>query len=74
MLCCTVSQTAAGLDVIDPEPPAPDHPIFALHNVIIPPHRGSATVNTRRAMSQMCVDNLLLGLAGKPLRAQANPF
>jgi len=41
------------LTVIDPEPPAPDHPIYKLHNVIIPPHRGTATVNTRRRMAQL---------------------
>ena len=41
------------LTVIDPEPPTPDHPIYKLHNVIIPPHRGTATVNTRRRMAQL---------------------
>ena len=41
------------LTVIDPEPPAPDHPIYKLHNVIIAPHRGTATVNTRRRMAQL---------------------
>ena len=60
------------LPVIDPEPPATDHPIYSLRNVVVTPHRGSATVKTRRAMSQLCIDNLLAGLAGKDLLAQAN--
>ena len=63
---------SAGLDVIDPEPPATDHPIYSLNNVMLAPHRGSATVKTRRGMAQLCVDNLLAGLDGKDLLAQAN--
>ena len=58
---------AAALDVTDPEPLPRDHPILALPNVIITPHLGSATVETRRRMAEVSVDNLMLGLAGKPL-------
>ena len=39
---------------------------------MLAPHRGSATVKTRRGMAQLCVDNLLAGLEGKDLLAQAN--
>ncbi len=59
---------AAGLDVTDPEPLPPDHPLVTLPNCIILPHIGSATVATRDAMAEICVDNLLAGLAGQPLR------
>ena len=58
---------AAALDVTDPEPLPRDHPILSLPNVIITPHLGSATVETRRRMAELSVDNLMLGLAGKPL-------
>jgi glyoxylate reductase len=57
----------AALDVTDPEPLPRDHPLLGLENVLITPHLGSATVQTRRAMHQMAVDNLLAGLAGRPL-------
>jgi len=57
----------AALDVTEPEPLPRDHPLLTLENVIITPHLGSATVETRRAMHQMAVDNLLAGLAGRPL-------
>lgn len=64
---------AAGLDVTDPEPPALDDPLLQLPNVVIAPHIASATVSSRNGMSEICADNLLLGLEGKPLRAWVNP-
>ncbi len=33
----------AGLDVTDPEPLPPQHPLTTMDNVIMTPHRGSAT-------------------------------
>ncbi len=64
---------AAGLDVTDPEPPRADSPLLALPNCIVVPHIASATVATRNAMAEIAADNLLLGLAGAPLRHCANP-
>lgn len=58
---------AAGLDVTDPEPLPRDHPLLQLDNVVIAPHLGSATRQTRRRMAEMSVANLLAGLAGEPL-------
>jgi glyoxylate reductase len=58
---------AAALDVTDPEPLPRDHPLLRLDNVIITPHLGSATEQTRRRMAEMSVENLLAGLAGEPL-------
>jgi glyoxylate reductase len=58
---------AAALDVTEPEPLPRDHPLLRLDNVIITPHLGSATEQTRRRMGEMSVANLLAGLAGRPL-------
>jgi glyoxylate reductase len=59
---------AAALDVTDPEPLPRDHPLLLLDNVVIAPHLGSATEQTRQTMAEMSVENLLRGLAGQPLR------
>lgn len=63
----------AALDVTDPEPLPPDHPLFELPNCLIMPHIGSATWNTRRAMAQRACENLLAGLEGRRLPYCVNP-
>jgi len=49
---------AAGLDVFADEPNVPDA-LVTMPNVVLTPHIGSATVETRRAMGNLVVDNLL---------------
>jgi lactate dehydrogenase-like 2-hydroxyacid dehydrogenase len=58
---------SAGLDVIDPEPIAADHPIVALPNCTVIPHLGSATERTRIAMADLAEANLIAGLNGEPM-------
>jgi glyoxylate reductase len=58
---------AAALDVTDPEPLPRDHPLLRMDNVVITPHLGSATEQTRRKMAEDSVANLLAGLRGEPL-------
>ena len=60
---------AAGADVTDPEPLPRDHPLLKLDNFVVTPHLGSCTVETRQAMAELSVENLLAGLAGRPLPA-----
>jgi len=63
----------AALDVTDPEPLPPEHPLYRLPNCFITPHIGSATVGARRRMAELACENLLAGLAGRPLPCCANP-
>ncbi len=57
----------AALDVTDPEPIPLDSPLLKLDNIIITPHIGSASYQTRTKMAQMAVNNLIAGLEGKRL-------
>lgn len=57
----------AALDVTDPEPLPADHKLLQLSNVLVTPHIGSATYETRNRMANLAVQNLLLGLEKKPL-------
>jgi len=54
----------AGLDVFADEPNAPET-LFALDNVVLQPHMGSATVETRKAMADRVVSNLEKYFAAK---------
>jgi glyoxylate reductase len=63
----------AGLDVTDPEPLPPDHPLLEAPNLVVTPHIGSASHRTREAMADMAVDNLLAALAGERMPHCANP-
>ncbi|MCR9198911.1 MAG: D-glycerate dehydrogenase [Planctomycetaceae bacterium] len=55
---------AAGLDVTEPEPLPRDHRLLSLENVVLTPHLGSATVQTRHRMMKRAVDNLSAGIKG----------
>ncbi|MEM8823877.1 MAG: 2-hydroxyacid dehydrogenase [Pseudomonadota bacterium] len=52
----------AGLDVFEDEPKIPDA-LKAMENVVLLPHVGSATVETREAMGDLTVRNLMQWLA-----------
>jgi lactate dehydrogenase-like 2-hydroxyacid dehydrogenase len=56
----------AALDVFENEPHVPAE-LLALPNVIVQPHHGSATSETRTAMGQLMIDNVSAHFAGKPL-------
>ncbi len=56
----------AALDVFADEPRVPEA-LFALDNVVLQPHVGSATHDTRAAMGQLVVDNLRAHFAGQKL-------
>jgi lactate dehydrogenase-like 2-hydroxyacid dehydrogenase len=56
----------AALDVFENEPvPAPE--LLKLPNLIVQPHHGTATVETRTAIGQLMIDNLSAHFAGRPL-------
>ncbi|CAH1956513.1 unnamed protein product [Acanthoscelides obtectus] len=63
----TNSIFAAGLDVMTPEPLPPDHEMLKLPNLVLTPHIGSATTNTRNEMSLLAAKNILKGLAGEEM-------
>ena len=56
----------AALDVFVEEPKVPEA-LFALDNVVLSPHQGSATAETRYAMGALLVDNLIAHFNGDPL-------
>jgi lactate dehydrogenase-like 2-hydroxyacid dehydrogenase len=56
----------AGLDVFANEPRVPEA-LFGMDNVVLEPHVGSGTLETRRAMSQLVLDNLDARFSGRPL-------
>jgi len=56
----------AGLDVFAGEPNVPEA-LLTCENVVLQPHQGSATEETRIAMNQLTLDNLAAFFAGKPL-------
>ncbi|NQZ98418.1 MAG: D-glycerate dehydrogenase [Myxococcales bacterium] len=64
---------ACALDVLEQEPPAADDPILALPNALLVPHIGSATEQTRYAMRELAVRNLLAVLSGEPPPTCLNP-
>ncbi|KYC38140.1 D-glycerate dehydrogenase [Scytonema hofmannii PCC 7110] len=63
----------AAIDVTEPEPIPIDHPLLTLDNLIIAPHIGSASRQTREKMANMAIANLIAGLKGDRLPDCVNP-
>jgi glyoxylate reductase len=62
----------AGLDVFEDEPKV--HPgLVGLSNVVLAPHIGSASADTRLHMANLAVDNCLAVLEGKAPLTPVNP-
>ena len=59
----------AGLDVFADEPRVPPE-FFTLENAVLFPHVGSATIETRKAMGDLQIENLRLHFAGKPVKTR----
>lgn len=57
----------AGLDVYYDEPNVPPE-FFGLDNVVLLPHMASATNETRTAMGNLQIENIMLHLSGKPVK------
>lgn len=57
----------AGLDVFEHEP-AVSAPLLAMNNVVLLPHVGSATLETRTAMAMLAVENAIDALSGRAPR------
>ena len=55
----------AGLDVFESEPISKKHPLVKLQNVVLVPHIGSSTKETRAKMAEITVKNLNLGMNEK---------
>ncbi|MDH3001158.1 bifunctional glyoxylate/hydroxypyruvate reductase B [Chelonobacter oris] len=65
---------AAGLDVFEVEPLPTDSALMTLPNVVLLPHIGSATVETRYEMARCAVDNIIAALkTEKPDANWVNP-
>ena len=55
----------AGLDVFETEPISKKHPFLKLENIVLAPHVGSSTKETRTKMAEITIKNLILGIKGK---------
>lgn len=69
LLDALASQTiaGAGLDVFASEPHVPKA-LVSMDNVVLLPHVGSATIETRTIMGKLVIENLLAHFDGKPLK------
>jgi D-2-hydroxyacid dehydrogenase (NADP+) len=57
----------AGLEVTDPEPLPPDHPLWGMENVIVAPHYGGSHPGYERHVAAVFLENLRRYVAGEPL-------
>lgn len=62
----------AVIDVTDPEPPAPDDPLWTLPNVVLSTHTAALSVRENARIVEMFCDNLQRFARGEALRSVVN--
>jgi phosphoglycerate dehydrogenase-like enzyme len=65
---------AAGLDVLDPEPPSADDPLLQLQNVVFTPHNGGQSEHVWPRVVQTCIANVERVARGEPPQFLATPL
>lgn len=63
----------AALDVFEVEPPDPTDELLDQPNVILAPHIGSATTETRQAMAELAARNVVAAVTGAAPECVVNP-
>jgi phosphoglycerate dehydrogenase-like enzyme len=63
----------AGLDVTDPEPLTPGHPLWAMPNVVLTPHLAAASDQLERRLVVLAMENLRRYMAGERLLSVVEP-
>ncbi|MGI5287829.1 hydroxyacid dehydrogenase [Nonomuraea polychroma] len=70
---CADGRISAILDVTDPEPLPPGHPLFSLPNVLVTPHLAGAQGRELRRLGEFAVAEVGRFLSGTPLLGQVEP-
>lgn len=63
----------AGIDVFDPEPPAPDSRLRTHPRLVATPHSATTTAEARQRIEEMAVEEILGFFQGQPPRNPLNP-
>lgn len=64
----------AGLDVYAVEPPGPGHPLYTMPNVVLTPHIGGGSTESRRGCSNVVLDITRVLAGQRPVHAVNGPF
>lgn len=62
----------AALDVFEREPIGKEHDLVKMKNIVLAPHIGSSTTETRKKMAEITMRNLIYGLDGKKMIYSVN--
>lgn len=65
--------SGAGLDVLDPEPPAPDHPLLQRPDVVITPHAAFYSEESLAELQRKAAEQVVAALAGEIPPYAVNP-